>query len=161
MASTLLSPMLNEVLQSVTFMDDGNIVASYKKKGASDWQTSPINLAHFYVKDDKIYVQLHINQILSTRASVSEIVTLLTDMQMYLMEGIPMTYSLTADAVQISLTTDAAKSILTLLTSDFLRDKVVGILPDDISPIVQPILEQMSEVLKSTSKLEIQLSLKK
>lgn len=77
------------------------------------------------------------------------------------MEGIPMTYSLTADAVQISLTTDAAKSILTLLTSDFLRDKVVGILPDDISPIVQPILEQMSEVLKSTSKLEIQLSLKK
>lgn len=161
MASTLLSPMLNEVLQSVTFMDDGNIVASYKKKGASDWQTSPINLAHFYVKDDKIYVQLHINQILSTRASVSEIVTLLTDMQMYLMEGIPMTYSLTADAVQISLTTDAAKSILTLLTSDFLRDKVVGILPDDISPIVQPILEQMPEVLKSTSKLEIQLSLKK
>lgn len=161
MASALLSPMLNEVLQSVTFMDDGNVVASYKKKGASDWQTSPINLAHYYVKDDKIYVQLHISQILSTRASISDMVSLLIDMQMYLMEGIPLTYSLTADAVRIGLATDEAKAILSLLTSDFLRDKVIGILPEDISPVVQPVLEQMPEVLKSTSKLEIQLSLKK
>ena len=138
-----------------------NIVASYKKKGTSDWQTSPINLAHYYIKDNKIYVQLHITQILSTRASISDMVSMLVDMQMYLMEGIPMTYSLTADAVQIGLATDEAKAILSLLTSDFLRDKVIGILPEDISPVVKPILEQMPDVLKETTKLEIQLSLKK
>lgn len=161
MASALLSPMVAEALQSVTFLEDGNIVASYKKKGASDWQTSPINLAHYYIKDNKIYVQLHITQILSTRASISDMVSMLVDMQMYLMEGIPMTYSLTADAVQIGLATDEAKAILSLLTSDFLRDKVIGILPEDISPVVKPILEQMPDVLKETTKLEIQLSLKK
>lgn len=161
MASALLSPMVAEALQSVTFLEDGNIVASYKKKGTSDWQTSPINLAHYYIKDNKIYVQLHITQILSTRASISDMVSMLIDMQMYLMEGIPMTYSLTADAVQIGLATDEAKAILSLLTSDFLRDKVIGILPEDISPVVKPILEQMPDVLKETTKLEIQLSLKK
>lgn len=161
MASALLFPMVAEALQSVTFLEDGNIVASYKKKGTSDWQTSPINLAHYYIKDNKIYVQLHITQILSTRASISDMLSMLVDMQMYLMEGIPMTYSLTADAVQIGLATDEAKAILSLLTLDFLRDKVIGILPEDISPVVQPVLEQMPEVLKSTSKLEIQLSLKK
>ena len=65
-----------------------------------------------------------------------------------------MTYSLTADAVQIGLATDEAKAILSLLTSDFLRDKVIGILPEDISPVVKPILEQMPDVLKETTKLE-------
>ena len=161
MAGALLSPLVSETLQSVTFQEDGNIIASYKKRGASDWQTSPINMAHYYVKDNKIYVQLHIAQILSTRASILDMVSLLTDMQMYLMEGLPMTYSLTADAVQIGLATDEAKALLTLLTSDLLQDKIVGVLPEDISPVVKPILEQMPEVLKSTSKLEIQLSLKK
>lgn len=106
-------------------------------------------------------MQLHITQILSTRANISDMLSLLKDMQMYLMEGIPMTYSLTADAVQIGLATDEAKAIFSLLTSDFLRDKVIGILPEDISPVVKPILEQMPDVLKETTKLEIQLSLKK
>ena len=55
----------------------------------------------------------------------------------------------------------AAPVGLSLLTSDFLRDKVIGVLPEDISPVVKPILEQMPDVLKETTKLEIQLSLKK
>ena len=46
--------MLGTVLKDVTFMEDGNIVATYKDaaNGGTEWTKSPVNLAQYVVEND-------------------------------------------------------------------------------------------------------------
>ena len=57
-----ISPEVKKVLSDVTFKADGNIVATYKNKAGVDVE-SPINLANYYIKNDKLYVTLNIDMI--------------------------------------------------------------------------------------------------
>ena len=66
MIGQFAGPMLHQVLKSISYGEDGNITARYMKKGAFDWQSSPLNLAQYYIKNNKLYVQLNIAQILAT-----------------------------------------------------------------------------------------------
>ena len=162
MLSGLLSSKIADLLQSVTFKEDGNIVASFKKKDMTDWQTSPLNSAHYFVKDNKIYVQMNLSQILQTRAGVKDLISLLTDMMRYLTEGVPLSYEVKADGTtRVYLATEDAKKLLDVVTNDFVLEKLIKLIPEDMAPMVKPILEQLPTVLKSTTKLEIGLNIKK
>ncbi len=76
---------VNNALQSISFREDGNIVAEYKK--GADWQTSPINLATYAFTDDTtIYVTPNVEMIMrqvnmdkKTRALDAETLTYLNN----------------------------------------------------------------------------------
>ncbi len=160
--STMLSPKLAGVLQSVTFNEDGNIVASIMKKGSSTWETSPINLAHYFVKDNKIYLQLNLSQILQTKSKVTDLVQLLTNMMRYLTEGVPLNYEVKADGTtRVYLATEDAKKLLDIVTNEFVMEKLITLIPEDMAPVIKPVLEQLPAVLESTTKLEIGLNIGK
>lgn len=70
LGNIFLSPMLTKYLHTVTFQEDGNIVASYSAAGKEDENSvSPVNLAQYYIKDGKLYLQLNIDMILATIAA--------------------------------------------------------------------------------------------
>ena len=165
LANMVLPSILSEKVQSFTFEEDGNISVTYMKEGATTWQTSPLNLAMYYVMDGKLYLQLNVTQIVataqSTRADISSLLSLLQGVVDYLSEGIPLTYSADGNALTLTLGTEETKAILNLLTIDFVLEKVQGIIPEDYQNIVTPILEKLPEILDSTTALELSLHLQK
>lgn len=165
LVGTVLSPVLSGMVQSFTFGEDGNISVSYLKSGATEWQSSPLNLAMYYVMDGRMYLQLNVTQIVataqSTRADISSLLSMLEGLMGYLSEGIPLTYSADGNELTLMLGTEEAKAILNLLTIDFVREKVQGIIPEDYQTYVTPILENLPEILDSTTTLELSLHLQK
>ena len=165
LVGTVLSPVLSGMVQSFTFGEDGNISVSYLKSGATEWQSSPLNLAMYYVMDGRMYLQLNVTQIVataqSTRADISSLLSMLEGLMGYLSEGIPLTYSADGNELTLTLGTEETKAILNLLTIDFVREKVQGIIPEDYQTYVTPILENLPEILDSTTTLELSLHLQK
>lgn len=165
MVGPVLSPMLAQKVQSFTFGADGNISVTYRKNGTDTWQTSPLNLAMYYVMDGRMYLQLNVTQIIataqSTRADISSLLSLLQGLVDYLSEGIPLTYSADGNALTLTLGTEETKAILNLLTIDFVLEKIEGLIPEDYQSIVTPILEKLPEILDSTTTLELSLHLEK
>ncbi|MGN1216594.1 MAG: DUF4925 domain-containing protein [Phocaeicola sp.] len=56
------------LLQSLTFMPDGNVVAKYSDAdnlASPVWQDSPLNLVHYIVKEGKVYAFLNIDAIIA------------------------------------------------------------------------------------------------
>ena len=165
LVGTVLSPVLSGMVQSFTFGEDGNISVSYLKSGATEWQSSPLNLAMYYVMDGRMYLQLNVTQIVttaqSTRADISSLLSMLEGLMGYLSEGIPLTYSADGNELTLTLGIEEAKAILNILTIDFVREKVQGIIPEDYQTYVTPILENLPEILDSTTTLELSLHLQK
>ena len=70
LGNLVLPPMLAKYLHTITFQEDGNIVASYSSTGKEGENTvSPANLAQYYIKDSKLFLQLNIDMILATIAA--------------------------------------------------------------------------------------------
>lgn len=164
-ANKFLPLILAQKVQSFTFGADGNISVTYRKNGTDTWQTSPLNLAMYYVMDGRMYLQLNVTQIIataqSTRADISSLLSLLQGLVDYLSEGIPLTYSADGNALTFTLGTEETKAILNLLTIDFVLEKIEGLVPEDYQSIVAPILEKLPEILDSTTALELSLHLTK
>ena len=167
MAGQIVSQLLANSFQGVSFLDDGNVTITYKKKGMTDWATSPINLAHYYIKNEKLYLQLNFTQIMAaaqtTKATnITTLVKLLSSMVEYMAGGIPLQYEQNSDGTaKLWLATEDAKALLKLLTVDFIQEKIIAILPADIAPYVKPILENLSAILDSTTRLEMGLQLQR
>ena len=167
MAGQIVSQLLANSFQGVSFLDDGNVTITYKKKGMTDWATSPINLAHYYIKNEKLYLQLNFAQIMAaaqtTKATnITTLVKLLSSMVEYMAGGIPLQYEQNSDGTaKLWLATEDAKALLKLLTVDFIQEKIIAILPADIAPYVKPILENLSAILDSTTRLEMGLQLQR
>ena len=167
MAGQIVSQLLANSFQGVSFLDDGNVTITYKKKGMTDWATSPINLAHYYIKNEKLYLQLNFTQIMAaaqtTKATnITTLVKLVSSMVEYMAGGIPLQYEQNSDGTaKLWLATEDAKALLKLLTVDFIQEKIIAILPADIAPYVKPILENLSAILDSTTRLEMGLQLQR
>lgn len=168
--ATMLSPMVSDLvaasLQMINFQDDGNVLVTYTKEGTK--KTSPVNGVHYYVKDGKLYIQLHLTQLLAaqqTKSSASDIasmVKLLTGMADYLAGGIPLQYEQDADGnAKVWLATKDAKALLQLLTIEAVQEKLVALLPAEALAYLQPVLANLSSLLDATTTLEIGLQLKK
>lgn len=166
-ASQVVSQLLAASFQGISFLDDGNVTITYKRKGGAEWLTSPMNLAHYYIKDEKLYVQLNFTQIMAAAqttkaADISALVKILTNMVEYMAGGIPLQYEQSTDGTaKLWLATEDAKELLQLLTIDFVQEKIVAVLPADIAPYVKPVLENLSAILESTTRLELGLQLQK
>ena len=159
----LVGPLLQSVLQMVVFGGDGNIVASYRKKGSSEWLSSPLNLAQYYVKDNVMYVQLNIAQILATR-SKAEMIKYLAQ---YLSKGIPLDYSVTGGNARITANKELLMQLLPVLANEkiqqLLLPKLSEIIPNEIKPVLLPVVQELftnlPEILEKTEDISVTLNL--
>lgn len=167
LGSIVLAPKLQGVIESISYGADGNIVASYKKKGDSNWSTSPLNLAQYYIKDSKLYVQLNIDQIMATVQAnknkskadmdISAIIALIQPLMSYLSEGVPLSYTVANGTAQVTLGYDVLGKILPLLTDESIAGMIAGVLPAEYLPI----MSQLPAILEKTENVSATLILTK
>lgn len=170
--------MLGTVLQDVTFMEDGNIVATYKDaaNGGTEWTKSPVNLAQYVVENDnQIKVFLNPAAIIAAVNNAGRAVDVQTVIQqtiqmLYLMlvNGVPVAFEQTEDALSVYLNTELLLPLLKTLVVPLLSDEeVVAMLvelmkkdPDfsEMADLAEPMLKAFPEIIESTTKVEIGLN---
>ena len=170
--------MLGTVLQDVTFMEDGNIVATYKDaaNGGTEWTKSPVNLAQYVVENDnQIKVFLNPAAIIAAvnnagRAVDIQIVIQQAIQMLYpmLVNGVPVAFEQTEDALSVYLNTELLLPLLKTLVVPLLSDEeVVAMLvelmkkdPDfsEMADLAEPMLKAFPEIIESTTKVEIGLN---
>lgn len=154
----IISPKLAGALQSITYQEDGNIVASYKKAGASDWATSPINLAQYYISNGKMYVQLNIAQILDVVAgSKANASGSLMDLMPLLSAGVPLNYVVENGVAQIK----ADKELLLPLMGMITTEPFAGLIGKLIPAAYQGLMAQFPGILATTTDVNATLFLVK
>ena len=152
----VISPKLAGVLQSITYKEDGNIVASYKKAGASDWTTSPINLAQYYITNGKINVQLNIAQIMDLVASSKAENNPLAGLMVYLSAGVPLSIYKVADgALQIKAEKELLLPLMGMITTEPFAGLIGGLIPE----AYQGLIAQLPGILATTTDVNASLYL--
>lgn len=157
----VISPKLVGALQSITYKEDGNIVASYKKAGASDWATSPINLAQYYIANGKMYVQLNIAQIMDLVASSKADNSILAGLTTYLSAGVPLNYTIANGVAQITADKELLLPILGLLSNETIAGLIMKAVPKEQLPLVQDLMTQLPGILATTTDVNATLYLVK
>ena len=170
--------MLGTVLQNVTFMEDGNIVATYKDaaNGGTEWTKSPVNLAQYVVENDnQIKVFLNPAAIIAAVNNAGRAVDVQTVIQQtiqmlypMLVNGVPVAFEQTEDALSVYLNTELLLPLLKTLVVPLLSDEeVVAMLvelmkkdPDfsEMADLAEPMLKAFPEIIESTTKVEIGLN---
>lgn len=170
--------MLGTVLQDVTFMEDGNIVATYKDaaNGGTEWTKSPVNLAQYVVENDnQIKVFLNPAAIIAAVNNAGRAVDVQTVIQQtiqmlypMLVNGVPVAFEQTEDALSVYLNTELLFPLLKTLVVPLLSDEeVVAMLvelmkkdPDfsEMADLAEPMLKAFPEFIESTTKVEIGLN---
>lgn len=170
--------MLGTVLQDVTFMEDGNIVATYKDaaNGGTEWTKSPVNLAQYVVENDnQIKVFLNPAAIIAAVNNAGRAVDVQTVIQQtiqmlypMLVNGVPVAFEQTEDALSVYLNTELLLLLLKTLVVPLLSDEeVVAMLvelmkkdPDfsEMADLAEPMLKAFPEIIESTTKVEIGLN---
>ena len=166
------------VLQDVTFMEDGNIVATYKDaaNGGTEWTKSPVNLAQYVVENDnQIKVFLNPAAIIAAVNNAGRAVDVQTVIQQtiqmlypMLVNGVPVAFEQTEDALSVYLNTELLLPLLKTLVVPLLSDEeVVAMLvelmkkdPDfsEMADLAEPMLKAFPEIIESTTKVEIGLN---
>ncbi|WP_293739367.1 DUF4925 domain-containing protein [uncultured Parabacteroides sp.] len=169
LGSLYASPALAGALESITFQADGNIVASYKSKGQTEWQTSPINLAQYYIKDNKMYIQLNIDNIIatvkankSTKASTKAgLVDIIGEFASLLSNGVPMNYAIKGEAATVSVDQTLLLPLLSLLSNETIVTLLLPNIPADYQTAASEVLKQLPEIIKNTTEMNVSLHLVK
>ena len=170
--------MLGTVLQDVTFMEDGNIVATYKDaaNGGTEWTKSPVNLAQYVVENDnqmKVFLNPaaiiaavnNAGKAVDVQAVIQQAIQMLYPM---LVNGVPVAFGQTDDALSVYLNTELLLPLLKTLVVPLLSDEeVVAMLvelmkkdPDfgEMAGLAEPTLKAFPEIIESTTKVEIGLN---
>ena len=170
--------MLGTVLQDVTFMEDGNIVATYKDaaNGGTEWTKSPVNLAQYVVENDnqmKVFLNPaaiiaavnNAGRAVDVQAVIQQAIQMLYPM---LVNGVPVAFGQTDDALSVYLNTELLLPLLKTLVVPLLSDEeVVAMLvelmkkdPDfgEMAGFAEPMLKAFPEIIESTTKVEIGLN---
>ena len=170
--------MLGTVLQDVTFMEDGNIVATYKDaaNGGTEWTKSPVNLAQYVVENDnqmKVFLNPaaiiaavnNAGRAVDVQAVIQQAIQMLYPM---LVNGVPVAFGQTDDALSVYLNTELQLPLLKTLVVPLLSDEeVVAMLvelmkkdPDfgEMAGLAEPTLKAFPEIIESTTKVEIGLN---
>lgn len=170
--------MLGTVLQDVTFMEDGNIVATYKDaaNGGTEWTKSPVNLAQYVVENDnQIKVFLNPAAIIAAVNNAGRAVDVQTVIQQtiqmlypMLVNGVPVAFEQTEDALSVYLNTELLLPLLKTLVVPLLSDEeVVAMLVElmkkdpafsEMADLAEPMLKAFPEIIESTTKVEIGLN---
>ena len=170
--------LLFGILNEVTFLPDGNIQAKYKNTPAdTEWKESPLNLAMYAVKGDKLHVYLNVNQIMAvaskSRATDSNFVTgLLKNIVPMLAEGVPLSYTTGEDGkTVVYLGKDVLLPLLQQIAPLFEDEQTVNSLVEllkksageELAGLVElflkPVLVAMPDIIATTTDIQIGLTL--
>ena len=151
---------LVQVLQSVTFQEDGQIVASISKAGVDTpvWETSEPGYASYNVTDKQILVFLDITKIMGSLKSKAAIDPLEQIMAL-LQNGIPVNYEIASDGKSARVYIDKAlvSQIAPLLPT--LAELIGDDALNGMGQLVKSILKAFPEAMEKTTKFEVGLKL--
>lgn len=170
--------LLFGILNEVTFLPDGNIQAKYKNTLAdTEWKESPLNLAMYAVKGDKLYVYLNANQIMAVASKsraidLSFVMGLLKNIVPMLAEGVPLSYTTGEDGkTAVYLGKDVLLPLLQQIAPLFEDEQTVNSLVEllkesageELSGLVElflkPVLVAMPDIIATTTDVQIGLTL--
>lgn len=152
-------------LQSVTFQEDGQIVASISKAGVDlskpvtpVWETSEPGYASYNVTDKQILVFLDITKIMGSLKSKAAIDPLEQIMAL-LQNGIPVNYEIAPDGKSARVYIDKAlvSQIAPLLPT--LAELIGDDALNGMGQLVKSILKAFPEAMEKTTKFEVGLKL--
>ena len=153
------------LLQSVTFQEDGQIVASISKAGVvlskpvtPVWETSEPGYASYNVTDKQILVFLDITKIMGSLKSKAAIDPLEQIMAL-LQNGIPVNYEIASDGKSARVYIDKAlvSQIAPLLPT--LAELIGDDALNGMGQLVKSILKAFPEAMEKTTKFEVGLKL--
>lgn len=164
---SLINLNIGNYLQDVSFLQDGNISATYNAAQATEensepealWKASPLNLAHYRVADavctvypnlEMIMYQVQQDQAGRADNNTSSI------LEQLLASGVPVHFTAVENgATTVYIDLEFINQLATLLPL------VSGLIPSDneMAALILPVLEQLPDVLAKTTKLEIGLNL--
>lgn len=146
---------LVQVLQSVTFQEDGQIVAS---PVTPVWETSEPGYASYNVTDKQILVFLDITKIMGSLKSKAAIDPLEQIMAL-LQNGIPVNYEIASDGKSARVYIDKAlvSQIAPLLPT--LAELIGDDALNGMGQLVKSILKAFPEAMEKTTKFEVGLKL--
>lgn len=153
---------LVQVLQSVTFQEDGQIVASISKALSKPvtpvWETSEPGYASYNVTDKQILVFLDITKIMGSLKSKAAIDPLEQIMAL-LQNGIPVNYEIAPDGKSARVYIDKAlvSQIAPLLPT--LAELIGDDALNGMGQLVKSILKAFPEAMEKTTKFEVGLKL--
>lgn len=157
---------LVQVLQSVTFQEDGQIVASISKAGVDlskpvtpVWETSEPGYASYNVTDKQILVFLDITKIMGSLKSKAAIIDPLEQIMALLQNGIPVNYEIASDGKSARVYIDKAlvSQIAPLLPT--LAELIGDDALNGMGQLVKSILKAFPEAMEKTTKFEVGLKL--
>lgn len=173
---------LNASLKGIEFRADGNIVAEYSESEdltSPEWEKLEINIAQYYIKDNKMYVVLNVAAIMESLENMTKAdpnlepalpgIMALVPM---LSSGLPLAYTQEVDGLKLYLDTDfLVNKILKAIVLPLIQDEknieyITEMLesdPDmaDLVGLVLPALESMPAVINGTSVFNLGLSFHK
>ena len=167
LVKAILPSMIKEYLQDVSFLQDGNISATYNAAQATDentepellWKASPLNLAHYRVADAvcSVYpnIEMIMYQVEQDQAGRADI-NLSDILNQLLAAGVPVHFTAVENgATTVYIDLEFVNQLTTLLPL------VSTLIPSDneMAALILPVLEQLPDVLAKTTKLEIGLNL--
>ena len=154
---------LVQVLQSVTFQEDGQIVASISKAGVDlskpvtpVWETSEPGYASYNVTDKQILVFLDITKIMGSLKSKAAIDPLEQIMAL-LQNGIPVNYEIASDGNRVYIDKALVSQIAPLLPT--LAELIGDDALNGMGQLVKSILKAFPEAMEKTTKFEVGLKL--
>lgn len=159
---TLIDQPIKAALNTISFNNDGNIVADYNKNGEK--KVSPLNIANYYMKDGKMYVQMNITMLLAvinqTKADFD--ISSITQFLPLLSEGIPLTYSVDGSNASITMEKELLIPILSfVVTNETVSGLIINSVPAEMKSIAELVLPQLPEILSNTTEMKVSLNLKK
>jgi len=176
-----LNEVLSYLLKNVTFMKDGNIVASYSEAAdmaAPSFKDSPLNMVQYAVKNGKLYLYLNVEAIMAVAAQADtkalDIETILPAILPKLLElipmisnGIPLGYSIEEGALKVYIDNELGLKIVDILLPLLENEEIVAAIKESVASnpdfaffigVVEAVLEQAPEVLSKTTKMEVGLN---
>lgn len=180
---TTVPAMLCNVLKSITLGADGNISASYvdAAQGGTEAVNTPANVAQYVLLDDShMKVYLNLDAILASVAKAASINTKGVDMGTVLAQamevllplvtdGVPLTYVKSEGKLTAYLDTELLLPILKGIVAPMFADEefVAGLIemmkadPDfgSMAGMAEGLLKSLSEIINTTSRVEIGLKL--
>lgn len=172
LALPTLKKLVLEYLQDVTFMEDGNIIATYNtsKKGEGEaetqdsWKTSDLNQAHYRVKDDVCCVYPNLEMIMRQMETGGTIdVDLL---QQLLINGIPCHFELSEgtevaqDALYMYMDEEFFKQLIPFikLVGTLISEDTLIPVSDSIYISLKEIMTNLPEALEKTENMDVGLN---
>lgn len=167
------------LLKDVTFRADGNIEASYSEASSlanPTWVKSPLNIAQYYVKDNKLYLLLNIDAIMATVATskaqtkidIVDILPQLMELLPMLSTGIPLGYSIDdKGALGVYIEKDLGMKLVNILLPLLQDEEIIAAIMESVNSnpvfaayaaLTQEILQQLPEVAAGTTKMELGLN---